>query len=45
MTYHAEQEKKLQALTPEQVTAAFRKHIDPAKLGVVVAGDFEKKSP
>jgi zinc protease len=36
-------EAKIKALTPEQVNAALRKHIDPAKLNVVHAGDFEKK--
>ncbi|GGY06200.1 insulinase family protein [Massilia dura] len=35
-------EQKLQALTLEQVNAAFRKHVDPAKLVVVVAGDESK---
>ncbi|GGY64788.1 M16 family metallopeptidase [Pseudoduganella albidiflava] len=35
-------EQKLQALTVEQVNAAFRKHVDPAKLAVVVAGDQSK---
>ncbi|HEX8602661.1 MAG TPA: pitrilysin family protein, partial [Pseudoduganella sp.] len=35
-------EQKLQALTVEQVNAAFRKHLDPARLVVVVAGDESK---
>jgi len=35
-------ETKLLSLTPEQVTAAFRKAVDPAKLSVVVAGDQSK---
>ena len=35
-------EAKLMALTPAQVTAAFRKAIDPAKMSVVVAGDQAK---
>jgi zinc protease len=34
-------EKKIAALTPEQVGAAFRKYVNPAKLVVVEAGDFE----
>ena len=38
----AEQEKAILALTPERVTAAFRKHIDPKKLVIVRAGDFKK---
>ena len=35
-------EDKLMALTPEQVTAAFRKAIDPSKMSVVVVGDQAK---
>ena len=35
-------ETKLNALTAEQVNAAFRKAIDPAKLSVVTAGDDAK---
>lgn len=35
-------EDKLTALTPEQVNAAFRKAIDPAKLTVIIAGDHAK---
>ena len=34
-------EQKIQALTPETISAAFRKHIDPAALSVVKAGDFK----
>ena len=34
-------EAKIAALTPEQVNAAFRRHIDPARLSVVKAGDFK----
>ena len=35
-------EAKMAALTPEQVSAAFRRHIDLAALTVVKAGDFKK---
>jgi zinc protease len=35
-------ENKVAALTPEQVNAAFRRHVDPAALFVVKAGDFKK---
>ncbi len=35
-------EAKVSALTPEQISAAFRKHLDPAGLIVVKAGDFKK---
>jgi zinc protease len=41
--FSAELEKKIEALTAEQVSAAFRKHVDPEKLVTVVAGDFGKK--
>jgi len=35
-------EAKVAALTPEQVNAAFRRHLDPAALFTVKAGDFKK---
>ena len=35
-------EAKVTALTPEQVSAAFKKHVDAAGLVVVKAGDFKK---
>jgi zinc protease len=35
-------EKKVASLTPEQVNAAFRRYIDPAKISFVAAGDFKK---
>jgi zinc protease len=34
-------EAKIQALTPEQINAAFRKHIDPAGVSIVKGGDFK----
>ncbi|MCE3261731.1 MAG: insulinase family protein [Pseudoduganella sp.] len=37
-----EHEAKLKALTAQQVSAAFRKHIDPARLSVVIASDAAK---
>ena len=39
----AELEKKVEALTPEQIVAAMRRHIDLAKLSIFKAGDFAKK--
>jgi zinc protease len=33
-------EAKIMALTPAQVSAAFRKYVDPKKLSIVTAGDF-----
>lgn len=35
-------EKKIAALTGDQINAALRKYIDPAKLSIVKAGDFAK---
>ncbi len=42
LAWDAELEKKIEALTPEQIVAAMRKHIDPAKITIVKAGDFAK---
>jgi predicted Zn-dependent peptidase len=36
----AEPDKKIEGLTPEQVVAAVRNHLDPEKLIIVTAGDF-----
>ncbi|HMS07950.1 MAG TPA: pitrilysin family protein [Pyrinomonadaceae bacterium] len=40
--WDAELESKVQALTLEEVNAAFRKHIVPAKISIFKAGDFSK---
>ncbi|HSX83720.1 MAG TPA: pitrilysin family protein, partial [Candidatus Saccharimonadia bacterium] len=40
--YYSELENKVESLTPEQVSEAFRQHIDPQKLVIISAGDFEK---
>lgn len=42
MAWDSDFEKKLEAITPEQINAAMKKHIDPAKLTIIQAGDFEK---
>ena len=42
MNWDADFEKKLEALTPEQINAAMKKHIDPAKISIIKAGDFAK---
>jgi zinc protease len=42
MAWDADLEAKVQALTPEQLTAALRRNIDPRKLIVVKAGGFAK---
>jgi zinc protease len=43
MQYQAELEQKNKDLTPEAVNAALRRHVDPARLSVVTAGDFNRK--
>ena len=43
--YEADLNRKIQALTPAQVNAALRQHIDPARLYEVVAGDFRPAGP
>ena len=40
----AGQEKEILALTPGKVADAFRKHIDPQRLVIIRAGDFQKKA-
>jgi len=35
-------EERLRTVTPEQVNAAFRKYIDPARMTFVIAGDAKK---
>ncbi|MBI3462979.1 MAG: insulinase family protein [Planctomycetes bacterium] len=42
MDYYADLEEKVRALTPDQVLKAMRKHVDPQRLAVVVAGDFKE---
>jgi zinc protease len=38
--WDADFERKVEALTPEQIVAVLRRHINPAQLSVVKAGDF-----
>jgi len=45
MGYEADMDQKIEALTPEAVSAAWKKHIDAKKLSVVVAGDFDAPAP
>jgi zinc protease len=44
MKFTADLERKIDALTPEQVVAAVRKHWHPNDLVIVTAGDFKKAS-
>jgi zinc protease len=38
--WDVEFEKRIAALTTDEVNAALRRHVDPARLSVVAAGDF-----
>ncbi len=42
MAFDGEIEERIQALTPEQILGAFRRHIDPEAFVIVKAGDFQK---
>ena len=42
LKFDADLEAKVAALTPEQISAAFRRHIDPAAMSYVTAGNFAK---
>jgi zinc protease len=41
MMWDQQLEQKIQALTAEQISAAFRKHVDAASLTIVKAGDWK----
>ncbi len=45
MAWDADLERKIQALTPDEIVAAMRRHIDPRKITVVMAGDFATLVP
>ena len=40
--YAADMDRRIAALTPEDIKSAFRKFIDPKKLVIIRAGDFKK---
>lgn len=42
LAWDADFERKIAALTPDQITAALRRHIDPSKITIIKAGDFQK---
>src|SRR5205823_6323914 len=42
LDYEVALDKMLEALTPDEVHAALKKHLDPKRLVIVVAGDFAK---
>jgi len=42
LKWDSDLEQKISALSPEQVTAAFRRYVDPKKITIVKAGNFAK---
>jgi zinc protease len=44
LAWDEELERKVAALTPEQINAAMRKYIDPSRLVIVKSGDFAKNA-
>jgi zinc protease len=40
MAFDAALEERIQALTPEEVSSVLRRHLDPAQISIVEAGDF-----
>ncbi len=44
LEWDADMEKKISSLTVEQVNAALRKYIDPARITIFKAGDFAKSA-
>jgi len=43
--HREELERKVMALTREQLLAALRRHLDPARLSIAKAGDFDSPTP
>ena len=43
LSFTAEQEAAIEALTAADIVAAMRRHIDPAKLSIIRGGDFANK--
>ena len=42
LKWDADLDDKLKALTPQQINDAMRRHINPAKITIIKAGDFKK---
>jgi zinc protease len=42
MAFDIDLEKKIEALTPDQILTALRRHLDVSQLSFVKAGDFKK---
>ena len=42
LAWDAELEKQVEALSPDAIHAAFKRHLDPAKITKIMAGDFAR---
>jgi zinc protease len=45
LAFDAELERRVAALTPDQINAAMRKYVNPARFTIAEAGDFTKAPP
>ena len=45
LAFDAELDRRVRALTPDQINAAMRRYIDPSKMVIVEAGDFPPPPP
>jgi zinc protease len=45
LAWDAKLEEDIKALNPDVIVTALRRHVDPAKLTIIEAGDFAKPSP
>ena len=41
LEWDAQMDSRIQALAPEQVSAAFRRHVDASAISIAKAGDFK----
>ena len=44
LKWDADLDARLRALTPEQINAAMRRHMDPTKITIIKSGDFAKNA-
>jgi len=45
LAWDAKLEEDIKALNPDVIVTALRRHVDPAKLTIIEAGDFAESSP
>jgi zinc protease len=45
LAWDAKLEEDIKALNPDVIVTALRRHVDPAKLTIIEAGNFAESSP